>query len=61
MSLPSLFQQNTMKNYQRFLAKDLEDEFIGLNIKQKLIIKIQQINIDIFSNQILLGLIDCLF
>ena len=32
-----------------------------MDIKQKVRIKIQQINIDIFSNQILLELIDYLF
>ena len=47
--------------YQNFLAEDLKDQFIGMNIKQKVRIKIQQMNIDIFSNQILLELIDCLF
>ena len=31
-----------------------------MNIKQKVRIKIQQMNIDIFSNQILLESIDCL-
>ena len=31
-----------------------------MNIKQKVRIKIQQTNIDIFSNQILLESIDCL-
>ena len=43
------------------LAKDLKDQLIGINIKQKVRIKLQQMNIDIFSNQILLELIDCLF
>ena len=38
------------KNYQKFLAKDLKDQFIGINIKQEVRIKIQQINIDISSN-----------
>ena len=32
-----------------------------MNIKQKVGIKIQQMNIDIFFNQILLETIDCLF
>ena len=49
------------KNYQKILAKDLKDQFIGMNIKQKVRIKIQQINIDILSNQMLLELIHCLF
>ena len=49
------------KNYQNFLVKDLKDQFIGMNIKQKVRIKIQQMNIDIFSSQILLESIDHLF
>ena len=43
------------------LAKDLRNQFIGLNIKQKVRIKIRQMNIDIFLNQILVESIDCLF
>ena len=43
------------------LSKDLKDQFIGMNIKQKVKIKIRQMNIDIFSNQILLESTDCLF
>ena len=38
-------------------AKDLKDQFIGMNMKQQERIKIQQVNIDIFSNEILLELI----
>ena len=53
--------EKTIKNFQSFLAKNLKDQFIGVNIKQKLIMKVQQINIDIFSNQILLESRDCLF
>ena len=49
------------KNYHDFLVKDLKDQFIGMNIKQKVRIKIQQMNIDIFSSQILLESIDHLF
>ena len=45
----------------KFLTKDLKDQFLGIYIKQRLIIKIPQMNLDIFSNQILLDLIDCLF
>ena len=48
------------QNHQNFLAKDLKDRFIGVNIKQKVRIKIQEINIGIFWNQILLELIDYL-
>ena len=53
--------QETIKNYQTFLAKDLKDQFTGMNIKQKVWIKIQQINKYIFSNQILFESIDFLF
>ena len=34
MFLFSLYQQETIKNYQNFLVKDLKDQFIGMNIKQ---------------------------
>ena len=37
-----------IKNYKHFLVKDLKDQFIGMNIKQKVIIKIQQTNLDLF-------------
>ena len=47
-------------NYQNLLAKDLNDQFIGKNMKQKEMIRIQLMNLDIFSNQTLSGLIDCL-
>ena len=57
----SLYQQKTIKNYQKFLAKDLKDECIGMNIKRKVKIKIQQISIDIFSNQTKKELTGCLF
>ena len=50
-----------IKNYQTSLAKDLKNQFIGINIRQKVRIKIQQINLDIFSDQILLESIDYLF
>ena len=33
MFLWSLYQQKTTKNYQNFLAKNLKDQFIGMNIK----------------------------
>lgn len=38
------------KEYQNFLAKDLNDQHIGKNIK-KLKMKIQKTSIYIFSNQ----------
>ena len=33
MSLLSLYKQKTTKNYEIFLAKDLKDPCIGMNIK----------------------------
>ena len=48
---PMTYQEKTTKTYQNFLAKDLKDQCIGLNIKQKMRIKTQQMNIDVFSNQ----------
>ena len=47
--MSSLYQKKIIKN---FLEKNLKDQFFGMNIKQKARIKIRQINIDIFSNQI---------
>ena len=41
------------KNYQNFLAKDLKDQCVGVNIKQKVRIKIQQMSTYIFLNQTL--------
>ena len=49
------------KKRSNFLAKHLKDQFIWMNMKQKVRIKIQQINKDTFSNQILLEVIDYLF
>ena len=49
------------KNYQTPLAKDLKNYFIGINIRQKVRIKVQQINLDILSDQILLESINSLF
>ena len=56
-----LYQQETIKHYQNFLVKDLKDQFIGMNINQKVRIKLWQMNIGISSNQNLLELIACLF
>ena len=50
-----------MKNYQNLLANDLKDQLIGMNIKQIMRIKIQQMNIDVLSNLILLESTDYLF
>ena len=55
MFLLQLYLQKTIKNYQILLVKYLKDQFIGINIKQRVRIKIPQINIDTFSNQILLS------
>ena len=41
------------KNYQKLLAKDLKDECMRANIKQKVIMKIQQTSIDNLLNQTL--------
>ena len=40
---------------------DLKDQFIGMNMKQKVRINKQQMNIDILSNHILLDSTDYLF
>ena len=61
MCLMQLQQEKRIKNYQNFIVKDLKDHFITMNIKQKARKKIGQMNIDIFSNEILLGSIDCFF
>ena len=53
MYLLLLYQQKTIKSYQNFLAKDLKDQCIGMNIKQKVRIKIQQTIIEMFLNQTL--------
>ena len=39
----------------------MKDQFNGINIKQKVIIKIQQTNLDFFLNQILLESMDYFF
>ena len=57
----TLSARNNQKLSKRF-SKGFERRLlIGMNIKQKMRIKIEQMNIDIFSNQILLEPIDCLF
>ena len=61
ISLLQLYQQETIKSYENFLSNNLKDHFIGINIKQKVRTKKQQININIFSNQNLLEAIDYLF
>ena len=61
MFLYQLYQQGTIKNYQDLLARNLNNQLFEMNIKQKKRMKIQQMDINIFSNQILLELADCLF
>ena len=41
-------------NFEHFLVKDLKDQLMGTNIKQKVRIKIKQMNIDTFLYLILL-------
>ena len=41
MPLSSLCQQKAIRNHQNFLAKDLKDQCIGINIKQKVKTKIR--------------------
>ena len=48
MFLSSLYQQKTIKNNQNFLANDLKDHCIRMNIKQTGRIKIRQMIVDIF-------------
>ena len=50
-----------IKNYQHSLAKDLKVQCVGMNIKQKVKIKIQQKSKGIFQNQTLQFLTNCLF
>ena len=59
--VPVVTISKRIKNYQNFVVKDLKDQFIRMNIKQKVRLKIEQMNIDIFSNQILLELTDYLY
>ena len=59
-SLLPLYQQKAIKHYQNFLGKDLKDRRIGVNIKQKLRIKISQMSMVIFSDQTLQELTYCL-
>ena len=53
--------QKITKKYQNFLAKDLKDQAIGIDIRQKVRIKTRQMSTDVFSNQILKELTDCLY
>ena len=54
-------KKKAIKNYQNSSAKELKDLYCGMNIKQKVKIKIQHMCIGIFLNQTLWKLTDCLF
>ena len=56
MFLSSLYQQKIIKNYQNSLGKNLKDQFLGLNKRQKVRLKYDKMSIEIFSNQVLLVL-----
>ena len=50
------------QNLSKLLSKGfVKNQFIGMNIKRQVRIKIRQMNVDIFSNQILLESMDFLF
>ena len=55
-----IYQEETIKSCKNLLVKDLKDQFIRMNIKQKVRIKIKM-NIGIFRNQSLLESIDYMF
>ena len=56
MSLSLHYKQKTTKNV---FAKYMKGQFNGMNLKQGMKIGIQQITIDIFSNQTISQLLDC--
>ena len=47
MPLLSLYQQKTIKNYQNFIENDFKNKLAEMNIKQKVKIKIQHMNIEV--------------
>ena len=49
------------KKLSKLLSKEFERSVYWNEYKQKVRIKIQQMNLDIFLNQTLLELVDCLF
>ena len=51
MTLLLSYQQKEIKNYQKVLTKDLNDQYIRTNIKQKMKIEIQQMRVYIVLNQ----------
>ena len=54
----SIFTIKETELYIAVVTLSAKDNHIGMNIKQKVIIKTRQINLDIFSNQNLLESID---
>ena len=60
MSLLSLYQQKNNQKLWKRLYRGIKNQCIGINIKQKVRIKILQMSIDIFLNQKLWELNDCL-
>ena len=52
MFLSLVYQQKIIKNHQKFLTKDFKDQFSVMNKKQKVRIKMRQMSISIFSNQL---------
>ena len=55
MSLFQIYQEDTIKNYQHFIAKNFKSQLIGMNLKQKVRIKRLQINIDTFLKSNFVG------
>ena len=53
MILSSLYQQKTVKTYQKLLAKNTKNRCIGISTKQRIRVKMRQISKDILSNQTL--------
>ena len=49
----STLSKKTIKNYYKFLAKNSKDRFTGMNMKQKVRIKIRPKSTNILSNQTL--------
>ena len=59
VSLSLHYKQKTTKKYLNVFAEYLKGQFNGMNLKQRMKIEIQQITIDIFSNQTISQLLDC--
>ena len=56
-----IFPQETRKRQSKTIKTSLKDQYIGVNIRQKVRLKFRQMDLDIFLNQILLESIDYLF